>query len=244
MQINRINLLRHCCNNKILYTFANHCNINYNTNQTTMTEFWEANFIEKQEMWGFNPAKSAVLAKNFFMEKEIKNVLIPGIGYGRNAQVFEGNGIRVTGIELSKTAIDLAKKHFGTKMTIYHGSVTDMPFDNKKYDGIFCYALIHLLDDKERALFISNCHAQLSENGYMIFTAITKEAHTYGQGKYISKDRFEMFGTVKMFYYDHQSIHAEFEKYGLFEITEIMENYPFYLIKCKKTTRKRSDENR
>ena len=28
----------------------------------------------------------------------MKNILIPGIGYGRNAQVFKENGIEVTGI--------------------------------------------------------------------------------------------------------------------------------------------------
>jgi hypothetical protein len=43
-----------------------------------------------------------------------------------------------------------------------------------------------------------------------------------------------MFGGVKMFFYDKESIHAEFGKAGLFEITEVTENYPFYLIKCRK----------
>lgn len=28
-----------------------------------MAEFWEENFIEKQKMWGFDPAKSAIIAK-------------------------------------------------------------------------------------------------------------------------------------------------------------------------------------
>src|SRR5690554_1255034 len=150
-------------------------------------EFWEEAFKDKQEMWGFQPAKSAVLAKDFFVKKAIKNVLIPGIGYGRNAQIFLENGMKVTGIEISKTAVELAKKHYGTKMVIHHGSVTDMPFDNNQYDGIFCYALIHLLDSNERAKLIADCHDQLAENGYMIFIAITKEAQTYGQGKQIGK---------------------------------------------------------
>ncbi|MDD7886120.1 methyltransferase domain-containing protein [Flavivirga sp. 57AJ16] len=43
----------------------------------------------------------------------------------------------VTGIEISKTAIKLARKHYGTEMTIYQGTVSEMPFDSKKYDGIF-----------------------------------------------------------------------------------------------------------
>ena len=86
-------------------------------------EFWETNFVEKQEMWGFEPSNSAVLTKDFFLEKFIKNILIPGMGYGRNAQIFIDNGITVTGIEISQTAIDLAKNHYGTGTTIYHGSV-------------------------------------------------------------------------------------------------------------------------
>lgn len=197
-------------------------------------EFWEKNFIEKQEMWGFEPAHSANLIKDFFLKNSIRNILIPGIGYGRNAQIFVENGIRVTGIEISKTAIEIARKHYGTDMTIYHGSVTDMPFDNARFNGIFCYALIHLLGSNEREKLIRDCYNQLAENGYMVFTVISKEAQTYGQGKLVSKDRYEMFGGVKMFFYDRESIKTEFGDFGLFEIIEVSENYPFFLIKCKK----------
>nr|WP_255367014.1 class I SAM-dependent methyltransferase [Mucilaginibacter sp. OK268] len=140
----------------------------------------------------------------------------------------------VTGIEISKTAIDMAKKHYGTDMTIYHGSVTDMPFDKYLYDGIFCYALIHLLDGSERQKLIRDCYHQLTENGYMVFTVISKAAPTYGQGKLLSKDRYEIFDGVNMFFYDRESINAEFSQAGLFEITEVTENYPFFLIKCRK----------
>ncbi|WP_045461465.1 class I SAM-dependent methyltransferase [Sporocytophaga myxococcoides] len=198
-------------------------------------EFWEANFIEKKEMWGFEPSNAAILTIDFFVKKSIKNILIPGIGYGRNAKIFRENGITVTGIEISETAIAMAEKHYGKDMKIFHGSVADMPFDNKQYDGIFCYALIHLLNCDEREKLISDCYNQLADNGYMVFTAISKEASTYGTGKLIGKDRYEMFGGVKMYFYDRESITTEFSKAGLFEISEINENYPFYLIKCRKS---------
>lgn len=189
-------------------------------------------------MWGLEPAKSAVVTNGFFVEKSIREVLIPGIGYGRNAKVFLDSGMKVTGIEVSQTAIDLAEKHYGQEMTIYHGSVTDMPFDDKKYDGIFCYGLIHLLDHPERIKLIQDCYNQLLPGGYMVFTAITKQAHTYGQGTNIGKDRFEMFGGVQMFFYDRESIGTEFGGCGLLEVSELQENYPFYLITCyrKSTT--------
>ncbi|MBE8719702.1 class I SAM-dependent methyltransferase [Sphingobacterium pedocola] len=198
-------------------------------------EFWEASFIDKQEMWGFEPAKSAVWAKDFFVERAAKSILIPGIGYGRNAQIFRENGMDVTGIEISETAIALARKHYGTDMTIHHGSVTDMPFDSKHYDGVFCHGLIYLLDEIERAKLIQHCYDQLTEVGSMVFTMITKEAHTYGKGKRISKDRFEMFGGVQIFFYDKESVQSEFAKFGLIEIKEVNESYPFYVIRCNKT---------
>lgn len=197
-------------------------------------EFWESSFIEKQEMWGFEASQSAVLTKDFFVEKSVKNILIPGIGYGRNAQIFRDNGIDVTGIEISKTAIEMGKKHYGDDLQVYHGSVSDMPFDQCQYDGIFCYALIHLLDSSDRKKLILDCYKQLSDNGYMVFTAISKTAQTYGKGKLISTDRYEVFDGVTLFFYDIASIHTEFDQAGLFEITEINENQPFFLIKCKK----------
>jgi len=199
-----------------------------------MEEFWEKKFREKQEMWGFRPTISAIKAAEFFSGNRVKNVLIPGIGYGRNAQVFINKGLNVTGIEISETAIDLAVKNFGESLKIYHGSVKDMPFDSERYDGIFCHALIHLLDEAERAEFIKNCYDQLADNGYMVFTLISKAAPTYGQGERLSDDRYEQFGGVQMYFYDIMSIEMEFGKYGLIEIQPILENYPFYLITCNK----------
>lgn len=201
-----------------------------------MAEFWEKAFNEKQEMWGREPAKSAQLAKDFFVENSIKDILIPGIGYGRNAQPFIENGIKVSGIEISKTAIELARKQYGNEMNLFHGAVNKMPFDAKKYDGIFCYALIHLLDFEEREKLIQNCYNQLTENGFMIFTAITKNAPQFGKGNWISKDRYEIHPGAQLFYYDSESVINEFEKFGLIEVIEVEENQPMYWIKCQKSS--------
>jgi len=72
------------------------------------------------------------LRDRFSGKTQCKNILIPGFGYGRNAQVFRANGMAVTGIEISGSAIEIARKHYGNNMTIYQGSVTDMPFDELK----------------------------------------------------------------------------------------------------------------
>ena len=208
-----------------------------------MIDFWENNFKEKQTMWGFEPAESAIIVKNFFIREKVNEILIAGIGYGRNAKIFLENGIYVTGIEISETAIRLARTLNKLEIPIYHGSVAEMPFDSKLYDGIFSYALIHLLNYRERKKFISDCYSQLKSGGYMFFSTIAKKDSLYAKGKPVSKDRFEVMKGAKLFFYDTESIKKEFEKYGLVDFLEVEEtikfadNIPpmsFTLIKCKK----------
>ena len=199
--------------------------------------------MEIQTEWGFEPADSAIISKNFLIDKKVKEILIPGIGYGRNAKIFSVNGFNVTGIEISKTAIDLAKADNNPGLKIHHGSVTEMPFDNNIYDAVFCYALIHLLNYRERKKFIGDCFKQLKPNGYMIFTVVSKRATMYGNGKKIAKDRFETMKGLRVFFYDEYSVRREFGEYGLTEFTDIdepikhMKNEPplkCILIKCKR----------
>ena len=51
---------------------------------------------------------------------------------------------------------------------------------------------------------------------------------------FIEKKLQKMFGGVKIFFYDKETIEEEFGEFGLFETTEVIENYPFHLIKCTK----------
>lgn len=208
-----------------------------------MEEFWESSFKEKQEMWGLEPAYSAITTVDLFRKKELNKILIPGFGYGRNANFFSDNGFKVTGIEISETAISLAKKHYGDSVKVFSGSVCDMPFDQELYDGIFCFALIHLLNENERIKLLKDCYNQLRPHGYMVFVAISKESPTFGKGKKISKDRFENNHGVKLFFYDLASIENEFGEYGLIDAKEIVETnknmqnsstLKFWIISCKK----------
>lgn len=180
-----------------------------------MAEFWETSFRDKQEMWGWEPADSAIEASDFFRKNGLKNILIPGFGYGRNAKVFIDKGIQVTGIEISETAIDLANKEFGNSIKVFHGSVSSMPFDQQLYDGIFSYSLLHLLNAEERKKLIAACYNQLKPNGYMIFVSISKMDFRYGKGKEVGQDTFEMWPGLTLYFYDSDSIKADFGNFGL-----------------------------
>jgi len=208
-----------------------------------MTEFWETSFRDKQEMWGWEPADSAIDTIELFKKYGLNKILIPGFGYGRNARVFFNQGFRVTGIEISETAIDLAQKHFGDSVKVHHGSVSSMPFDQELYDGIFCYALIHLLSEKERAKLIEDCYNQLKPDGYMVFVTISKADFRYQQGVEISKDTFEPWPGLTLYFYDSDSIQSDFGSFGLINAEIINEpktdlgskpSQRFWYIVCKK----------
>ncbi len=98
-----------------------------------------------------------------------------------------------------------------------------MPFDHELYDGIFSYALIHLLSAKERIKLIEDCYNQLKTNGYMVFVSISKMDFRFGQGKEISKDTFETWSGVTLFFYDSDSIKSDFSNYGLIDAEVINE---------------------
>jgi len=202
-------------------------------------EFWEKNFQDKQMMWGEGPTESALFARDYFLKQDVTNVLIPGVGYGRNAIPFLDADMTVTGIEISQTAIDLARSEMKLDITIHHGSVSEMPFDDKKYDGIFSHALVHLLDEEQRKKFIKNCYSQLAQGGTLIITAITTKAPSYGMGTLIGPNRYEQHGGVQIFFYDEDIVRREFGEYGLVELREISESsgasvMPFLVAVCTK----------
>lgn len=73
-----------------------------------MKDFWESMFREEKTTWGFEASDSAILSKDFFLKKNAKEVLIPRIGYGRNAKIFRENGLNVFFYDT-----DSVKREFG-----------------------------------------------------------------------------------------------------------------------------------
>lgn len=205
-----------------------------------MGEFWEEAFQEKKLMWGEEPTTLAIEASEIFKQLGFRKILIPGFGYGRNARPFYEKEFEVTGIEISDTAIKLAQKLLGREIRVFHGSVDEMPFDQDAYDGIFCHALIHLLDSDQRKKLILDCYHQLRQGGMLFFTAITKEASTYGVGEKLGVDRYRTKDGVNLYFYDKESIKAEFGGFGLIEAAKKDEagngkpGTRFWKIVCKK----------
>lgn len=204
-----------------------------------MPEFWEDAFAQKQMMWGEAPTRAARLAADELAARGARNVLIPGVGYGRNALPFLDRGMRVAGIEVSETAIALARTKMGLDFPIVHGSVTDMPFDDGRHDAVFCFGLLYLLDAAARAKLLRDCAGHLVPGGLMIFTVVSKADPMFGKGTRLGEDHYETEHGVRIFFYDEASIRREFAAHGPVDIVtvdELMPNgaqRPFLQITCR-----------
>lgn len=174
-------------------------------------------------MWGMEPAESATIALQRFQERGVGEVLVPGFGYGRNAKLFLDHGMAVTGIEISQTAIAIAREELGLTIPIHHGSAAEMPFDEKQYDGIFCYALLHLLDEQERRQLIDGCYRQLKPGGLFLLTTLSKNDSMFGKGREVADNRYETNGGALLYYYEKEQLQKEFAIYPSVEIVEIEE---------------------
>jgi SAM-dependent methyltransferase len=191
-----------------------------------MSEFWESHFQKEGPSWGYEPADSALYASDLFQRKGYHSVLIAGIGYGRNALPFIDRGMGVSGIEISKSAIDLLNKSFPMVKTI-HGSILDMPFNDLLYDGIYGYALIHLFNFHQRKKVIARCYQQLRSGGTMIFSVISPESEILKTGRKNGKNRRLMKNGLNVFFYHDVDIHKEFRNVGLTEIINMEEPVKF-----------------
>ena len=131
-------------------------------------EYWESRFKAEGKIWGESPSQSAHAAVKLFLANNVKTVLVPGSGYGRNTKLFSAAGMDVTGIEISETAYEMAIQ-FDPRSKFYKGTVLDMSFDNLKYDAIYCYNVLHLFRQTERELFLQQCKGKLKDGGLIFF---------------------------------------------------------------------------
>lgn len=203
-----------------------------------MSEFWEKVYSENFLMWGENPTDNALKVVKMFLNRGVGSVLIPGIGYGRNAKAFADAGMEVVGIEISKTAIARAHKSFGKQMLIHHGSVLDMPFDSSLYQGVYCHSLLHLFPKGEREVLIKNCYNKLEPGGVMVFTLISDNDGRFGQGEALSAKIFKNKG-LTVHFYDEEQVMQEFADYNILAAQQIMEpidnpNEIMWMVVCEK----------
>lgn len=110
-----------------------------------------------------------------------KKVLEIGCGIGTDLARFAAGGADVTALDLSGSAIELARKNFslrGLAGAIAEGNGEDLPFDDDHFDMVFAHGVLQYTEDTQKmvdearrvlkpgGLFISQLY---NRKGWLIF---------------------------------------------------------------------------
>ena len=188
--------------------------------------YWNQRFQNEGYVWGTSPSPTAEHATAIFRKDEVKKILVPGSGYGRNTRIFSEAGLEVTGIEISDTACEMARE-YDPQSRIYNGSVLDIPPAPSQYDAIYCYNVLHLFREKERKLCLQQCADRVKDNGLLYFTVFSDREPSFGKGQEVEKNTFESRPGRPVHYFTEAELLDYFKGLEIIEsgITEDPENH-------------------
>ena len=142
-----------------------------------------------------------------------------GCGAGNYAVYFAGQGFEVTGVDVSPTAIELARENAveaGVECTFLAADVLgDLREIEEDFDFIYDWMLLHHIFPEERPKYVKNVNRLLRSGGrYLSCCFSEKDPQFGGTGKF----RQTSLGTV-LFFSSEQEIKELFEPY--FKLEEL-----------------------
>ena len=95
-------------------------------------------------------------------------VLDAGCGVGTPVSQFLVNmGFNVTGVDISKKLIDLAKQNI-PEASFYQKNILTLDFPNDSFDGIICVYTLWHIPRTDHSSIIENFHRMLKDNGILV----------------------------------------------------------------------------
>jgi SAM-dependent methyltransferase len=180
-------------------------------------QYWEQRYRDEGEIWGKSPSKTAYYALELFRSSGIRQILVPGSGYGRNTRLFSNSGFEVTGVEISEFACALASE-FDRRTRVFKGSILDMSCTPDTYDAIYCCNVLHLFREKERRQMIHQLAGCLRYNGLMFFTVFSEKEPDYGQGIEVEEHTFESRPGRPAHYFTEEDLREHFSGFDIIEM--------------------------
>ena len=148
-------------------------------------EIWEREYQNPQLLTKGAVPRSDVKRFVKFLRKiedvDLQNLTILdlGSGTGRNAIYLAEMGNRVVGLEISNTAIEIAKSRTKESGVDVKYQIADIgskyPFDNESFDIVLDVMTSNSLNEKERAIYLSEVHRVLKQGGYFFVRALCKD---------------------------------------------------------------------
>jgi ubiquinone/menaquinone biosynthesis C-methylase UbiE len=113
-----------------------------------------------------------------------KKLLEVGCGIGTDLVRFARGGALSTGVDLSETALSLARenaRHSGVEMTLELANGEDLPFEAESFDVVYAHGVLQYTAEPER--MVSECRRVLKPSGEAIFMVYNRVSWLNGLSK-------------------------------------------------------------
>ncbi|MCL6601166.1 MAG: class I SAM-dependent methyltransferase [Alicyclobacillus macrosporangiidus] len=182
---------------------------------TLMNSYWNARYANGR-IWGDDPCPSALMANEHFRSANVKDLLVPGCGYGRNSVFFAEKGYRVTAFDVSDVAIELATaqaRERSIDIDYAVGDIFDAAFlTGKEFDGIYLSNVLHLFLAAERDKLVRRLTSLLKRGGIFAFSCISVfDTNNYGIGPEVEPNTFEKHEGKPLHFFDEIEIRTKLE---------------------------------
>jgi len=141
-------------------------------------------------------ASFVVEALPVFKNQGIEFVLDLGCGAGRHSVYLARNGFDVVGIDVSKSALRIAKEwaqeeNLG-KVRFVQGTMTHIPFRDSQFDAIISVSVVHHAVKEDIEETIDEIHRILKRNGIFLANLASVKDPRYGKGEMVEANTFKM----------------------------------------------------
>ena len=141
-----------------------------------LPEFWDNLYADGKDYWNFKKATPALL--EFFKHPSCPatgSVLIPGAGFGYDAEAWAERGHEVLAVDFAPTAVDeldhLSRKHKNLRsldLDLFTLTPKDPKRGGQQFDIVYDYRTFSAIHPGRRDEFFEVCYKMLKDDGVLI----------------------------------------------------------------------------
>ncbi|MDR1760291.1 MAG: methyltransferase [Fibrobacter sp.] len=141
-----------------------------------LPDFWEQFYTERKAYWDLKKATPAL--QEFFTHPSCPasgSVLVPGAGFGYDAEAWALRGHQVLAVDFSPTAVDeldrLSRKHKNFKsldLDLFELSPKDPKKGGAQFDIVYDYCTFSAIHPGRRDEYLEVWHKMLKDDGIVI----------------------------------------------------------------------------
>jgi SAM-dependent methyltransferase len=214
------------------------------TSAMAQKDHWNEVYGSEPDFFGEGPSDCARIALDLFRENQVGSVLELGCGQGRDSLLFARNGLSVTALDYSETAVSAVRERAGSLglSSLVRAQTCNvkepLPFADQTFDACYSHMLLCMeLSTAEIAFILREIHRLLRPGGLVVYSVRSNFDRHFRTGRHIAEDIYEVGGFV-IHFIDEQKIRKLARGYRIQTIERIEEGSlprDLFIVTMKKT---------